>query len=40
MIRTASRETMHGGRTPDISGLLAEALERARVEKDDKGLLY
>ena len=40
MIRTASRETMHGGRTPDISGLLAEALERARAEKEDKGLLY
>ena len=40
MIRTAPRETMHGGRTPDISGLLAEARERARAEKEDKGLLY
>ncbi|MGD2142622.1 MAG: ATP-binding protein, partial [Candidatus Bathyarchaeota archaeon] len=35
MVRTATRETRHGGRTPDINGLLADARERARQEKDE-----
>jgi len=29
MVRTATRETMHGGRTPDVAGLLREAREAA-----------
>jgi DNA helicase HerA-like ATPase len=39
MIRTAARETRHGGRTPDIYGLLKEAKEEAESRKND-GLLY
>jgi len=40
MIRTAMRETRHGGRTPDIYGLLREAREKAEAEKRDGDLLY
>jgi hypothetical protein len=40
MIRTAMRETRHGGRTPDIYGLLREAKEKAESEKRNDGLLY
>jgi len=40
MIRTATRETRHGGRTPDVYGLLREALERAQAKKEDEDLLY
>jgi DNA helicase HerA-like ATPase len=39
MIRTSTRETMHGGRTPDVYRLLTEAKERARREENEK-LLY
>ncbi len=38
MIRTATRETRHGGRTPDIFGLLREARERAEDEMEDDDL--
>jgi hypothetical protein len=34
------RETRHGGRTPDIYGLLREAQEKAEAEKKDDALLY
>jgi hypothetical protein len=34
------RDTRHGGRTPDIYGLLREAREKAEAEKKDEGLLY
>jgi hypothetical protein len=40
MIRTATRETRHGGRTPDIYGLLKEAREEAESKRKDKELLY
>ena len=40
MIRTATRETRHGGRTPDIYGLLKEAKEEAESRKKDEELLY
>jgi len=40
MIKTATRETRHGGRTPDIYRLLSEARERAKAEKEDEELLY
>jgi len=40
MIRTATRETRHGGRTPDIYGLLREAREEAESRKKDEELLY
>jgi DNA helicase HerA-like ATPase len=39
MIHTSTRETMHGGRTPDVYRLLTEAKERARREENEK-LLY
>ena len=35
MVRTANRETRHGGRTPDIHRLLAKARERAKQENDE-----
>ena len=38
MIKTATRETRHGGRTPDIYRLLSEAWERAKAEKEDEEL--
>jgi len=34
MIRTETRETRHGGRTPDITGLLREARDRVEAEKE------
>lgn len=34
MIRTASRETMHGGRTPDIYRLLREARDEAEAQRE------
>ena len=37
MIRTASRETRHGGETPDIFRLLREAREQAETEKEKEG---
>ena len=37
MIRTAARETRHGGRTPDIYGLLREALDEAEAERERRG---
>jgi len=37
MIRTAIRETRHGGRTPDIHRLLQEAKEEAEAEKERRG---
>ncbi|MFQ6052624.1 MAG: ATP-binding protein [Candidatus Bathyarchaeia archaeon] len=37
MIRTAARETRHGGRTPDISRLLREALDEAEAERERRG---
>ncbi len=37
MIRTAARETRHGGRTPDIRGLLQEALDEAEAERERRG---
>ena len=37
MIRTATRETRHGGRTPDIHGLLQEAQEEAEAERERRG---
>jgi len=40
MIRTATRETRHGGRTPDIHRLLAEARARAEADNEDEDLLY
>ena len=40
MIKTATRETRHGGRTPDINRLLQEARERAKAEKEDEDVLY
>jgi hypothetical protein len=40
MIRTATRETRHGGRTPDIYGLLREAREEAESRRRDDDLLY
>ena len=40
MIRTSTRETRHGGRTPDIHRLLAEARARAESEREDEDLLY
>ncbi len=40
MIKTATRETRHGGRTPGIHRLLSEARERAKAEKEDEELLY
>ena len=40
MVRTATRETRHGGRTPDIYGLLKEAKEEAESRRKDEGLLY
>jgi len=39
MIRTAMRETRHGGRTPDIYGLLREAREKTKDLRKD-ALLY
>jgi DNA helicase HerA-like ATPase len=38
MIKTATRETHHGGRTPDIHRLLAEAKERANAKREDEPL--
>jgi len=38
MIKTATRETRHGGRTPDIYRLLAEAKERANAKREDAPL--
>ena len=38
MIKTATRETRHGGRTPDIYRLLAEAKERANAKREDEPL--
>jgi DNA helicase HerA-like ATPase len=38
MIRTATRETRHGGRTPDVYGLLREARERAEDDREDNDL--
>jgi hypothetical protein len=38
MIKTATRETRHGGRTPDIHMLLAEAKERVNTKRDDEPL--
>jgi hypothetical protein len=38
MIKTATRETRHGGRTPDIHRLLAEAKERANAKREDEPL--
>jgi len=38
MIKTATRETRHGGRTPDIHRLLAEAKERANSKREDEPL--
>lgn len=35
MIRTMERETRHGGRTPDIYGLLQEALRETEEEEDE-----
>ena len=40
MVRTATRETRHGGTTPDVYGLLREAREKAEAERKDEGLLY
>jgi DNA helicase HerA-like ATPase len=40
MIRTAKRETRHGGRTPDIHLLLMKAQEKARAEREDEDILY
>jgi len=37
MIRTAARETRHGGRTPDIHRLLLEAREEAEAERERRG---
>ena len=37
MIRTATRETRHGGRTPDIYGLLQEARDEAEAERERRG---
>jgi hypothetical protein len=37
MIRTAARETKHGGRTPDIYRLLREAREEAENERQKRG---
>lgn len=34
IIKTATRETLHGGRTPDIYGLLKEARDRVELEKE------
>jgi DNA helicase HerA-like ATPase len=38
MIRTAPRETRHGGRTPDIYGLLREARDEAEARREREGL--
>jgi DNA helicase HerA-like ATPase len=38
MIKTATRETSHGGRTPNIHRLLAEAKMRANTKKEDEPL--
>ena len=35
MIKTMERETRHGGRTPDVYGLLQEALREAEEEEDE-----
>ena len=35
MIKTMRRETRHGGRTPDVYGLLQEALREAEEEEDE-----
>jgi len=35
MIKTMERETRHGGRTPDVYGLLYEALKEAEEEEDE-----
>jgi len=35
MIKTMRRETRHGGRTPDVYGLLEEALREAEEEEDE-----
>jgi len=40
MIKTATRETRHGCRTPDIYHLLSEARERTKAGKEDEGLTY
>ncbi|UCD44897.1 MAG: ATP-binding protein [Candidatus Bathyarchaeota archaeon] len=37
MVRTSTRETRHGGRTPNIYGLLREARDRAEAEKEREG---
>jgi DNA helicase HerA-like ATPase len=37
MVRTSTRETRHGGRTPDIYGLLREARDRVEAEKEREG---
>jgi len=37
MVRTAARETRHGGRTPDIYGLLREAMDEAELERERRG---
>ncbi|MBN1683348.1 ATP-binding protein [Candidatus Bathyarchaeota archaeon] len=34
MVKTAERETKHGGRTPEITKLLIEAIEKAEEEKE------
>lgn len=38
MIRTAERETRHGGRTPDVYGLLKEAREKAEDDREEEPL--
>jgi hypothetical protein len=40
MIRSATRETRHGGTTPDIYGLLREAKEQLEEDKKDTFKLY
>lgn len=40
MIRSATRETRHGGTTPDIYGLLREAKEQLEENKKDTFKLY
>jgi len=37
MIKTAARETRHGGRTPDIHRLLLEAQDEAEAEREKRG---
>jgi hypothetical protein len=38
MIKTATRETKHGGTTPDIFGLLKEAKSQMEEEEEKKSI--